>query len=716
MLFWFWGDVYLATSVTQFWIVVNDIFHPRQARRVVGFFISGGLLGGIAGSLLARLATIIATENLLLIAPIFILLSLGIIDSLERFLPREREQERAIAAGGEKAGVSLGKSFELVRKSRYLLLLAGIMTSAICVTTLVDFQFNSFLDITFGQNRDARTSFLGTFFAGLLIFSYFLHVLFTNRILRSFGIRVALLVAPIFLMLGAVSIFFVPASHLMAWAVIVRGGDKSLTHTLSQSVRELLYIPISPEVKYRAKVFIDMFVNKFADGLAASLLIISLKALHLSVKLISLIALAIILAWVLLSRQIMREYVNIVKRNLKLKWADADKLVMEKLDIDATKLVFDTLQSKQRSSVLYAMNLFDLVKKEKLSPELRRVIAGKSVEVQAASLDSLLDLDGEALFPEVDDSLEEESLDVQVKEVMSLNVYQELMKGHFERVSGERRGESEVTRMEMAKALGLMARNSPLVSRLQKLLRDESPEVLSYAIESAGKLRIRQFVPLLVKHLAKPSLQNEAGRALAEYGDRISGTLRDYLSDREEDIRVRRAIPVILARIGSQRAANVLVQGLGGEYQDVEPQVIESLHRMRADHPGLRFREDMVLPAIFIAIKGCYLSLQDILEHRTGKKEAPPQQLEGSLSLGLRRIFELLGLIYPPEDVEKAYQNICAGTKKSVDYSLELLDNILKKEIKVLLFPLIEDLPDEDRLRACRKILQSFRSKSEGII
>ena len=44
MVFWFWEDVFIITSVTQFWILINDMYNPRQAKRLVGFLVSGGLL------------------------------------------------------------------------------------------------------------------------------------------------------------------------------------------------------------------------------------------------------------------------------------------------------------------------------------------------------------------------------------------------------------------------------------------------------------------------------------------------------------------------------------------------------------------------------------------------------------------------------------------------------------------------------------------------
>jgi hypothetical protein len=64
--------------------------------------------------------------------------------------------------------------------------------------------------------------------------------------------------------------------------------------------------------------------------------------------------------------------------------------------------------------------------------------------------------------------------------------------------------------------------------------------------------------------------------------------------------------------------------------------------------------------------------------------------------------------VYPFEDIASAYQNICAGTRKSIDYSLELLDNILKKETKEVLLPLIDDIPFEDRVRRCKKMLKTL--------
>ncbi len=87
-----------------------------------------------------------------------------------------------------------------------------------------------------------------------------------------------LLLAPAVLLLLTLSVFVVPASGLILWACLLRGCEKTFDCTLNQSVRELLYMPIPASIKYRAKIFIDMFLNKLSVGLGAILFWILYRA------------------------------------------------------------------------------------------------------------------------------------------------------------------------------------------------------------------------------------------------------------------------------------------------------------------------------------------------------------------------------------------------------------------------------------------------------
>ena len=711
MIFWFWEDIFLGTSVTQYWILVNDFYNPRQTKRLVGFLVSGGLLGGIIGSLIASvLANILGTKNLLLVCPVMLIGSLAIVRILHRQPEREKKDEPAEKKEKKKPTTGFFENLQMFKNNRHLLLLCAIVSLSILVATMIDFQFSSVVDTTFPE-QDARTSFLGTFFTVLLIFSYVLHVFTTNRILKNFGLRSALLIAPFFLFLGSLAIFALPFAAHIYWAVYLKGADKSLAHSLNQSVRELLYIPIPPDIKYKSKVFIDMFVSKFAKGIGAVFLLIVLTWLNFTYIQISFLTLFFILLWAGCNILITREYVNIVKRNLSIKWQEADEFLMDKVDIDTTKLVFDTIESKNRSSVLYAMNLFDLVKRDKMSTGMKKIISNKSSEIQASSMDSFLNREGGILFPELDDSLEDEHLDDQIKEIMEQDVYQELMKAHYDKVLHKTTEQGEVQKMEAAKAIGLMPANSPLADNLKPLLKDSSPEVLRYALESAGKIKKRKFVPLVIHQLSNPRTQRIASQALIDYGSSITGTLKDYLGDPDENLGLRKEIPDILARIGTQKAADSLAIEFKKRHREVSDEVTEGLFKLKSNFPDVQIAEETILPEILQDIRQSYLQLFDIQKALSaGKDKDFLTNLESHLANSLKHIFELLSLIYPREDIIKAYQNITTGEKKAIDYSLELLDNILKKDVKEFLLPLIDDISFEDKIARCKKLLKSLES------
>ncbi len=707
MIYWVWCDIFTITTVTQFWILVNDIYHPRQAKRLIGFLVSGGLLGGIAGSLMARfLAQVVGTTDLLLICPFLLLLCIFIVSVLHKQTQESPDEKMRGNTSVKASKTGYVESFMIIRKSRYLLILSAIIATSIIITTLVDFQFNSVVEMTLAD-RDERTAFLGIFFTGLLVFSYFVHVFLTSRILKNFGMRIALSVAPALLLLASATLFFIPVAFFLYWAVATKGSDKSMAHSLNQSVRELLYIPISPEIKYKAKVFIDMFVNKFAKGIAATILLACIFLFHFSLEHISLIVIGFSLFWIFLNRWITREYVGNVKKNLNIKWQDADKFIADTVDIDMTKLVFDTLQSKDRSSVLYAMNLFDLIKREKMSPELRSIIAHKSDQIQACAMDSLLELDGELLLPKEDDVLDQEDLSEQIQEIMSQDIYQQVLKEHLDNIVDEKGEKGEVSRMEAAKVLGMMESSSPVTSELNKLLKDRSPDVLMYAIESAGRLKRREFVPHLVNHLSTPRVESTSSKALVAYGNKITGILKDYLSDPDIKLQTRRAIPDILEQVGTQRAADLLASELNKKENAVETEVIEALYKMRTRYPQIQFPQKLILEKTIQIIKKCYFILLEMFDLMADqKKGALVSDMEKNLARALKHIFELLSLIYSPDDIIKAYQNICTGTKKSIDYSIELLDNILQREVKDVLLPLIDDISFEDRVRKCKKMIR----------
>ncbi|TET73508.1 MAG: MFS transporter [Candidatus Aminicenantes bacterium] len=714
LAFWIWANIFIVVLVTQFWILVNDVFNPREVKRLIGFFGSGGLLGGILGGLLTGSLGRDIPDELLLIASGILILSVFVVNYIfiwqrknkpitdkPNYLNKERAKEPA------KAGFI--DSFNTVRKNYYLKLLAVVVTLTFIVTTFIDYQSKTVISMKIVR-LDEYTEFFGYFHAGLYVVPFLISFFMTSKLIKSYGIRIILLIFPLMLLLCFGGIAFWP---FLGFALAIKASDKSLSFSINQYTRELLYIPVSPELKYKAKIFIDMFLNRFAKGIGALILMIFIflppDPWQNRVQIVSIIAVVFIVAWIFANLKVSKEYTNTVKQKLEMKWDRGDKLVAEKMDVDYTKLVFDTIESRDRSSVLYAMHLFDLIKQDKLTPEVRKLISYKADERRVSSLGGLFESGETTLVPETDDMLSEEVLGKEVQEIMSLDVYQEVMKGYIDKVLVDETGDTETSKMEVAKAIGLMESHSPLAQKLEELLEDESPEVSKYAIESAARLKRREHVPGLIYKLHNPVTREDACTALEKYGEKIVGTLSDYLGDSDEDVGLRKEVASVLARIPIQDSADFLAWELAEDNEDMDPELIDALDRIRSGKPDIQVQEEIIKTKIFKEIKKYYQILIKFYDAKSkAKKVKMSEQLSENLVASMMNIFKLLGLIYSHEDIFRAYQNIRTATKDSVDYALELLDNILPKEIRDVVFPLIEDLPLEERVKRCRILLKTF--------
>jgi ATP/ADP translocase len=712
--FWIWANIFIVVLVTQFWILVNDVFNPREVKRLIGFFGSGGLLGGILGGLLTGTLGRDIPDELLLIASGILILSIFVVNYIfiwqkknkpitdkPNYLNKEKAKEP------DRAGFI--DCFNTVRKNYYLRLLAVVVTLTFIVTTFIDYQSKTVISMKM-LRIDEYTEFFGYFHAGLYVLPFLISLFVTSNLIKSYGIRIILLLFPLVLLLCFGGIYFWP---FLGFALAIKASDKSLSFSLNQYVRELLYIPVSPELKDKAKIFIDMFLNRFAKGIGALILLIFVflppDPWQNRVQIVSIIAVVFIVAWIFVNLKISKEYTNIVKQKLEMKWDRGDRVVAEKMDVDYTKLVFDTIDSRDRSSVLYAMHIFDLIKQDKLTPEVKKLISYKADERKVSSLGGLFESGETTLVPETDDMLSEEVLGKEVKEIMSLDVYQEVMKGYIDKVLVDETGDAETSKMEVAKAIGLMESDSPLTQKLEELLEDESPEVSKYAIESASRLKRREHVPGLIYKLHNPLTREDACTALEKYGEKIVGTLSDYLGDSDEDVALRKEVASVLARIPVQDSADFLTWELAEDNEDMDPELIDALDRIRSGKPDIQVQEEIIKTKIFKEIKKYYQILIKFYDAKSkAKKVKISEQLSKNLAASMMNIFKLLGLIYSHEDIFRAYQNIRTATKDSVDYAVELLDNILPKEIRDVVFPLIEDLPPEERVKRCRIILKTF--------
>jgi AAA family ATP:ADP antiporter len=87
-------------------------------------------------------------------------------------------------------------------------------------------------------------------------------IFFTHRLVAKIGIPLSLTILPIVTLLGFGSLWLWPSFTILVVLVVARRG---LHHAIDRPVREMLYIPLEPDAKYKAKSLIDTFVYRTGD-------------------------------------------------------------------------------------------------------------------------------------------------------------------------------------------------------------------------------------------------------------------------------------------------------------------------------------------------------------------------------------------------------------------------------------------------------------------
>jgi len=318
--FYVWVSIFSVLIVTLFWLVANDLFRARDAKRLFGFIGTGGSLGAIAGSTVAAAgAQVIGTKNLPLCSAALLLCCWWLVQRLWVYAPAQvLRDDHTLRTPRHDTFLSEPKRFfKLLLQSRYLLLLVALVCIAKIVSKFVYYQFNPFIEATF-PSLDAKTTFTSVFYANINVVVFFIQFFLTSWTLRRWGLLTALLVLPLGLLFGGMALLVLPVFWLAGGMELY---DKSLNYSLNNISKEVLYLPIDRSVRYKVKPFIDMVVFRFGGGVSAVAGIILLGELNLPAWWLGVLTLPLLMGWLFIAVQLRREYVARIRTLLQARSA-----------------------------------------------------------------------------------------------------------------------------------------------------------------------------------------------------------------------------------------------------------------------------------------------------------------------------------------------------------------------------------------------------------
>jgi ATP:ADP antiporter, AAA family len=317
--FYLFGDLQNSLIIILLWSILHNTFQLKEAKYVFTLVSLSGLIGGLSGTFFVQHTLIyFGREMIVLIcAGMFGLIALvG-----NRYLDKLILTEKSLVSDDISSNANLSVAIEsntdngnwkALGKLKYWMAIALIVGLYEMISGIIDFQLSLTVERLNSSEieKDIYFGYVGT--AQNLV-ALLVQLFLTGFVIRHWGLKTALLILPLTILLGSVGFLVVPS---LAGAMFLAVSDNGLNYSLNQQAKETLYVPTEPEERLRAKAFIDLFVQRFAKAVAVGLNLIVVAGNGLdATRWLSLIVVSLAVLWILVVNFTGKEFERLVLMN-----------------------------------------------------------------------------------------------------------------------------------------------------------------------------------------------------------------------------------------------------------------------------------------------------------------------------------------------------------------------------------------------------------------
>jgi AAA family ATP:ADP antiporter len=285
--YFLWIGVFNLMIVAQFWSFANDLYTREEGERlfpIVGF---GASLGAVIGALVAGpLIQPLGVYQLLLLGAGLLAAQLQLTNYIDRRTSGLELAPTPPARTSADGPATHTNAFAMVFRTPYLLLIAFMLLLNSTVDATGEYILGSIVSDAAQARVTAGTSggmgveeligwFYSRYFALINATSLLLQLFVVSRVVKHFGVSTAVAILPALSLLAYNVIAFVPG----LWAVLAaKVSEKGTDYSLSNTVRNMLFLPCTREEKYSAKQAIDSFFFRMGDVMSAALVFFGTRA------------------------------------------------------------------------------------------------------------------------------------------------------------------------------------------------------------------------------------------------------------------------------------------------------------------------------------------------------------------------------------------------------------------------------------------------------
>ncbi|KAH7654033.1 ATP:ADP antiporter AAA family protein [Dioscorea alata] len=330
-----WVALLNLVTISSTWARVIDVMDNESGSRLFGFVGAGATLGQLFGSLFAAGMAWLG-PFLLLFSALLMELAAQSAKGIDHDAPNDDQElspmrddnrdqhdevddktrsglvEQSSKSTTQASNAPMFIMLEglwLIISSTYLLFVSLFLWLSAVVSSFFYFQKVTIIATTVSDPVIRRRLFalINSFTAVFILAG---QLTLTGRILTVAGVTVAICASPLVAFSNMVALAIWPTWIAVAVSETIR---KVTTYVVTRPGRELLFTVVSQEEKYKAKVCIDVIVQRLGDATAAGIYKLLSNSLNKRASIVSVCALPLCLLWIVTAIHLGRRQANLVK-------------------------------------------------------------------------------------------------------------------------------------------------------------------------------------------------------------------------------------------------------------------------------------------------------------------------------------------------------------------------------------------------------------------
>ncbi len=125
------------------------------------------------------------------------------------------------------------------------------------------------------------------------------------RLLKYGGFASIALLLPVIALLSYTVMALLP---VLAVVKMMKVAENATDYSINNTARQVLWLPVSSEMKFRGKPAIDTLYVRLGDGLAAVTVLVGVQILALSITSLFVFNVTLVIAWLAFTLMVIREH------------------------------------------------------------------------------------------------------------------------------------------------------------------------------------------------------------------------------------------------------------------------------------------------------------------------------------------------------------------------------------------------------------------------